>query len=146
MKAFATLLAASALCCCAVGAAVADELALFVRGDSPVQALSSLELRKLYLGVPVARAGMRLRPLRELSDPHATQIFLQNALAMSEAAYERWWLTATLRDGTGRPAEFANGEALRASVAADPAAVGVGWVSGLAADRRLRVVRVLWRD
>ncbi len=145
MKRWAHLLGALLLCCVTFRAA-ADELVLFVASISPLQSVSSLELRKLYLGIPVVRGELRLRPLRNIADARANAAFLQNVVALSEAGYERWWLAAAMTSGRVRPAEYLSATALQADVARDPAAVGVGWASALESDHRLRIVRVLWRD
>ena len=127
--------------------AVAEEsLVLVVSADSPVTHLEIIDVRKLFLGLRVAVGGQPLRPLDNRSDERIHEAFLQNVLGMSGDAFERRLLSMTLREGVPRPAVYRNTAELLDAVAADRGAVSVAWLRDVQRDRRIRVLRVLWRD
>lgn len=121
-------------------------MVLIVSADSPVTHLDAIDVRKLFLGLSVIRNDLSLRALDNRSDDRLRQAFLQNVVAMPEAAYEKRVLAIMLQQGAHRPQPFATTPALLAAVAADPAAVSVAWSTDVAQDRRLRVLRVLWHE
>ncbi len=152
MELRAAVTRAAALLCALLllGAAAAQagdrDMVLIVSADSPVTHLDAIDVRKLFLGLSVIRNDLSLRALDNRSDEKLRQAFLQNVVAMPEAAYEKRVLAIMLQQGAHRPQPFATTPALLAAVAADPAAVSVAWSTDVAQDRRLRVLRVLWRE
>jgi hypothetical protein len=121
-------------------------MVLIVSADSPVTHLDVIEVRKLFLGLSVMRNELSLRALDNRSDDRLWQAFLQNVIAMPEGAYERRVLLMALQQGARRPQVFTATPALLSAVAADRSAVGVAWATDVAQDRRIKVLRVLWRD
>jgi len=80
---------------------------LLVSGsDSQLDALTHAEVRKVFLGVPVTKDQVRLRPLLNFTDPLATNIFLQQIVFMSERKYKRQLLSRVFRLGDRRPREY----------------------------------------
>jgi hypothetical protein len=80
---------------------------LLVSGsDSRLDALTHAEVRKVFLGIPVTKSQVRLRPLLNFSDPLATNIFLQQVIFMSERKYRRQLLSRVFRLGDQRPREY----------------------------------------
>jgi len=142
----AALLCALLLLGAAPSVAADRSMVLIVSADSPVTHLDAIEVRKLYLGLSVIRAGLSLRALDNRSDDKLHQAFLQNVVAMPESVYERRLLSIMLQQGARRPQAFETATALLAAVAADPSAVSVAWATEVVQDRRIRVLRVLWRD
>ena len=126
--------------------AAEHSMVLIVSADSPVNHLDAIEVRKLYLGLSVIRNGLPLRALDNRSDDKLHQAFLQNVVAMPEGVYERRLLSIMLQQGARRPQAFETASALLAAVAADPSAVSIAWATEVAQDRRIKVLRVLWRD
>jgi hypothetical protein len=125
----------------------ADRVAvLVVSADSPVMALEPIEMRKLFLGLPVSRGGRLLRPLRNVSDEQLGQVFLQHVVAMSQSAYDRRILSQVLQQGRPRPQELKTREQLIEALAADPLAVSYMWTRDVPFSPRLRIVRVLWTE
>jgi hypothetical protein len=122
------------------------EVVLVVASESPIVAVSSLELRKLYLGLPVALQGNFARPLRNHSDEQLQEIFFQSAMAMSEAAYERQLLSLTLRFGRLQPEVRHSVEDLKAILREDDKAITYMWRSDIAEEDDLRVVKLLWLE
>lgn len=119
---------------------------LVVRADSPVSDLSSVTVRKLFLGVPVLIDGKPLHPIRNRSEERLDDIFLQQIVAMSSEAYDRQILVGVNRQGWIRPAEAASVARLNEALYADPAAVSYMWLRDVEHNPRLKVLRILWSE
>lgn len=119
---------------------------LVVRADSPVSDLSSVTVRKLFLGVPVLIDGKPLHPIRNGSEERLDDIFLQEIVAMSKEAYDRQILVGVNRQGWIRPAEAASVARLTEELYADPLAVSYMWLRDVEHNPRLKVLRVLWSE
>lgn len=132
----------------ATGALAVDarEVVIVVSNDSPITEVSSLDLRKLYLGLPVTLAGVLARPLRNHSDEQLQEIFFHSAMAMSEAAYERQLLSLTLRFGRIQPKALHEQEELKGILKQDASAITYMWRSEISAEDGLRVVKLLWQE
>ena len=134
------------LMCCSLSALSADRLVLIVSAKSPVTALNSPEIQKLFLGLTVMTNDDVLRPLRNESEEIIRQIFFQSIVSMSESAYERRVLALTLQQGRTAPPLYRNTKMLLDAVATDPAAVSYAWAADVAKDPRIKTLRVLWHE
>ena len=134
------------LMCCSLSALSADRLVLIVSAKSPVTALNSPEIQKLFLGLTVITHDEVLRPLRNESEEFIRQIFFQSIVSMSESTYERRVLALTLQQGRTAPPLYRNTKMLLDAVAADPAAVSYAWAADVAKDPRIKTLRVLWHE
>jgi hypothetical protein len=123
-----------------------ESVVLVVRADSPVTGLSSVEVRKLFLGVPVLIDGKPLHPIRNRSDARLDDIFLQQIVAMSQQAYDRQILVGLNRQGWVRPAEAASVARVLDALFADPEAVSYMWLRDVERNPRLKVLRTLWAE
>jgi hypothetical protein len=131
---------------CSPSAVAADRLVLIVSANSPVTAVNSPEIQKLFLGLTVIVNGDVLRPLRNESEEFIRQIFFQSIVSMSESAYERRVLALTLQQGRTAPPLYRNTRMLLDAVASDPAAVSYAWAADVARDTRIKALRVLWHE
>jgi hypothetical protein len=122
-----------------------DRLLLLVSAESKVAALSSLEVHRLFLGLTVVVNDQRLRALRNDSDEQMRKVFFQNIVSMSESVYDRRMLALTLQQGRAAPPVLNNTRDVLDVLAADPDAVSFGWAADVEHDRRVKVLRVLWR-
>jgi hypothetical protein len=122
------------------------EVVLVVSAYSPVLALDPLEIRKIFLGLPVLRENRPLRAIRNQSDEQLSQVFLQHVVAMSQSAYDRRILAQVLQQGRPRPLELKSREQVIAALSEDPLAVSYMWLKDVPVSPRLRVLRVLWTD
>lgn len=110
------------------GEAVAGHVVVLVAHiDSPILDVSSLELRKIYLGITVRHNNRVIRGLRNKTDSQLNRIFLQDVVAMSERSYERRLLSFTLKYGRPRPAEVGDHKALVDALSHDLYAVTYMW-------------------
>jgi hypothetical protein len=126
--------------------AAGREVVLVVSANSPVADLEPLEVRKLFLGLPVLRNAQALHPVRNESDEQLSRVFLQHVVAMSQSAYDRRILSQAMQQGRPRPLVMKSTEALLATLEADPLAVTYVWVKDLPVSRHLRILRVLWTE
>ena len=120
------------------------EVVLVASSNSPVDELSSLQLRKIFLGYNVKHDGENIKGLRNTTDSSLNKIFLQTVVAMSEKAYDRRQLSQALRQGIPRVSEFGDMEKLVSALSEDPFAVS--YMGKEEADRMpgIRIIRVLW--
>lgn len=120
-------------------------LVLITSVDSPLQSVSSIELRKLYLGFIVnAETGEQIQPVTNDSDSRAKEIFVQNVVGMSARSYDRRLLTLTLRTGRHRPEVFRDTTALLDRIADDAYSIAFVWEEDVAGREDIRTLRVLW--
>jgi hypothetical protein len=127
-------------------AAYADSVVLIVGASSPIQQLSSVELRKVFMGFDVVSAGMSLRAARNRSDPRLEQIFFQNIVDLSELVYERQLLARKVQQASALPLEFLDDNRLLDAVARDPRIVSYTWATSAAKRSDVRILRLLWHD
>jgi hypothetical protein len=118
-------LAAAAVVLLPVVALAGDEarLVLVASATSPLAPLSSSEVRRLYLGVPLTHDGREINALRNAESPVVKEMFLQRVLFMSAQAYERQLAARVYRGGGNKIPEIKEARLLLESLAADPLAV-----------------------
>jgi hypothetical protein len=134
------------LCLVAPARPTTQTVVLVVRADSSVRALDSVDVRKLFLGLPVLVNGDPLHPLRNRSDPLLDEIFLQQIVAMSQSGYDREILILVNRQRSLRPPEYSSVAAVVGALETDPNAVSFMWLRDVGHNPKLRVIRVLWSD
>jgi hypothetical protein len=141
-----TLLLLLALAIAEPLAAADRAVVLVVNAAGPVTQLDALEIRKVFLGLPVMRGAHALHPIRNSSDPQLVAVFLQHVVAMSQSAYDRRILSQVLQEGRPRPVELLSRESVLASLATDPYAVSFMWSNDATRNPGLRIVKVLWKE
>lgn len=146
MKRLCTIAAVLWLTVAGSPAAAERTLVLIVAADSPVEHLDPIEVRKLFLGLPVIRNEAPLRPVCNVADEQIQEVFLQYVVAMSQAAYDRRILTLVNSQGRPRPLELRSQDAVVATLYADRRAVSYAWLADVAGNARIRVLRVLWKE
>lgn len=109
----------------AAPAAAADDarLVLVAGAHSSVGRLTSAEVRRLYLGIPLSQDGHEIIALRNGANPVVREMFLQRVLFMSAQAYERQISARLYRSGGNRIPEHTDWHTLVDALAADPWAV-----------------------
>ena len=114
--------------------------------DSPIQRISSLDIRKAYLGIPVSVDGNTVRALRRSDDERLNQIFLQSVVAMSERSYERRLLSLMLKFGTPRPDVVDDGGELLELLDRYPSSISYMWKRDAEKDPRVRIIGGVWQE
>lgn len=122
------------------------QVVLVVNAEGPIAKLDSIEIRKVFLGLPVMRFARALHPIRNTSNSQLEQVFLQDIVAMSQSAYDRRVLGLVLRQGKPRPVELGSRDAVLAALYADRYAVSYVWLSDVVGNPRIRILRILWSD
>ena len=123
-----------------------DTVVLVTHSDSSVEDISSLDIRKAYLGILVTVDGSTIRPIRRQEDERLNMIFLQSVVAMSQKSYERRLISMMLKFGTPRPIEVDSGEELLEQLVRNPGAIAYMWKSDADAEPRVSTIRVLWQE
>jgi hypothetical protein len=122
------------------------QVVLVVSASSPVLELHPIEIRKLFLGLPVQRENRPLVPVRNSSDRQLEQVFLQDVVAMSQSNYDRRILAQTLQHGRPRPLDLQSRDEVLARLYSDRFAVSYVWFDDAASNPRLRILRVIWSE
>ena len=85
-------------------AEAADRAVVLITGKScAMNSISTLDIRKAYLGIGVSYNHINIRAFRLKNDTQLNQIFFQSVVAMSETTYERRLLQSLLK--YGRPSD-----------------------------------------
>lgn len=121
-------------------------LVLIANRDLVIEPLTPTELRRLFLGRPVARNGHTLKPIRNETDPTLYEVFLQKVLFMSARTYEQQIISQVFNDGGVRPPRYTNLAQLTAAVATAPHGISFMWADSVAGLQQLRVVQVVWQE
>jgi len=118
---------------------------LLVSGvETEIGTFTHAELRKMFLGVPVIRDQVRLRPLLNSTDPLATSIFLQQVVFMSEREYRRQLLSRVFRLGDQPPPEYEDIDLLVEDLRSTRGSLTFMWSDQFAAYAGLKSLAVLW--
>jgi len=122
-----------------------NAVVLVVGTDSPIEQMSTLDIRKVYLGIAVTVDGGNLRALHVQADDRLNQIFLQSVIAMSRKTYERRLLSSALQYGRPRPKEVADAKELVEAITDNHFSVGYMWKKDAESDSRVKIIKVLWQ-
>lgn len=119
-------------------------LLLVTGADHQLDTVTNAELRKIFLGVPVTRDNVRLRPLLNATDPLATSIFLQQVIFMSEREYRRQLVSRVFRYGDQRPAEHEDIDALVEDLHRTPGSLTFMWSDQVESYDGLESLGIIW--
>ncbi len=135
------------IACLIGGAAKSGESVVLVTAETcPLTTISTLDLRKAYLGVTVTIDGRRLRPVLMRGDEKLEQIFYQSVVAMSKKSYERRRLSLALKYGTPRLAEFDDVEAVSEVLRSDGCTITFIWGRDAESLQGVKTIKLLWQD
>ncbi len=126
-------------------AAEDDAMVLVVAAASPASELDAIDLKRLFLGIPVVAGGSNLHGVLNFSDQRLRELFYEHVMGMADSVYERRTLELTLEQGRRMPTAYADEAALLALVGRDPQAVTFTWRSHVLGRPGMRIVRELWR-
>lgn len=118
---------------------------LLVAGEQlETVAFSQSELRKIFLGIPVTRDDVRIKPLLNLTDPFAFDVFLQQIVFMSAREYRRQLLSRVFRLGGTRPQEYDDIDELTEALHRVPGSLTYMWAEQFESQSGLVSLGVLW--
>ncbi len=142
----AQILIISALALMATTSRAEVAVVLVADKDSPIESVSSLDIRKIYLGITVTIGGDVVRAIRRRDDERLNQIFLQSVIAMSQRSYERRLLSLVLKFGTPRPVEVDSHDELLELLENHSSSIAYMWKSEAESDSRVKIIGVLWQE
>lgn len=119
-------------------------LVLVTNSKTGVKSLSTSEVHKLFLGLPVKKSGHSLEAAINHSDPFLYEIFLQKIVYMSSISYERHLLSNVIQLGGQRPHIFNNTQTLISTLEKTPGTVSVLWDSDLKSTTNLTIIGEVW--
>jgi ABC-type phosphate transport system substrate-binding protein len=122
--------------------AAAEPLAIITHASSRGEEISSLALRRAYLGKLTRLDGARLEPLHLGSGTQARRAFSLSVLGRSEEELQGYWIEQALRGGRLPPRELSSVEQLIEQVARRPGAIGYVPLSAVPGDAGVRVLRL----
>ena len=132
--------------CLLVGAgAVNESVVLVTTVACPIDNISTLDVRKAYLGVAVKVDGRRVRPVLMRGDERLEQIFYQSVVAMSKKSYERRRLSLALKYGTPRLAEFDSIAAVSGELQSEECVIAYLWRHDAEALPGIKTIKRLWQ-
>ena len=120
------------------------QLVLVTYSTTGVTSLSTSEIHKLFLGLPVEKEGRSLEAIINRSDPLLYEIFLQKVVYMSSMAYDRHLLANVIQLGGQRPRIFNDTQSLIRDLKQNPGTVTVLWDSDLKTTSNLTVLGEVW--
>jgi len=138
------LFCCTGFCLCINVAMARHQVVLVASSTSPLYELTSIQLRKIYLGFSVQHDGKTIRGLRNTTDDNLNKIFLQTVVAMSEKAYTRRQLAQTVRQGIPRVAEYDESDKLLAALSKNQYSITYMWMEDAKRMPDVKVLRVLW--
>jgi len=109
-----------------------------------LDSIGHAELRKIFLGVPVTKDEVRIRPLLNETDTRATSIFLQQVIFMSEREYKRRLISRVFRLGDQRPQEYDDLALLVEQLRESQGSVSFMWSDQLENYDGLKSLGVIW--
>ena len=135
------------IACLVAGAARSGESVVLVTAEiCPLQGISTLDIRKAYLGVVVRVDGHQVRPILMRGDDRLEQVFYQSVVAMSKKSYERRRLSLALKYGTPRLAEFDEVSAVSQALQSDECAITYLWSRDAETIPGIKTIKLLWQD
>ena len=125
VKFISKIVFAFALTCCIKPAPVADDVAIVVRPDVPIDDLSFEDVRKLFLGErQFWPKNMRVTLLIRAPTARERDVVLRDIYQMSEAQFRQYWISKVFRaDVSAGPKIVYSGEMATELVSAIPGAV-----------------------
>ena len=119
-------------------------LVLVCSTEANIPLLSHHEVREVFLGVPTVKNGVRLKPLRNASDPLLAEVVLQKVIFMSKRNYKRQLASRVFRLGGARPPEFTDQEELTDALRASPAALTFMWSNQVTSADGIKLCGLSW--
>ena len=121
-----------------------DSGVLVVAQDSPVQKISVLEIRRIYLGLQPSEDSRINRPVINQSDPVLYKSFLKNVMHMTERGFRRKTVKRIFRQGGEKVKYIKSRSALVKYLKNNKNDVTFMDLKTAKQSKEVRVVQVLW--
>jgi hypothetical protein len=112
--------------------------------SSPIEKISIIEIRRIYLGLPPSRDSQIKKPVINLSGQETFKAFLKNIMHMTERGYQRKLIKRIFRQGGGKIVEIDNIDALVGHLEKNPHDVSFMDMDAAKQAKGIKVVQVLW--
>jgi hypothetical protein len=119
-------------------------LVLVTDSTTGISSLSTSEIHKLFLGLPIEKAGRPLEAAINHSDPFLYEIFLQKIVYMSSISYDRHLLSNVIQLGGRRPQIFNNTQSLINALKNKPGTISVLWENDIQTTSDLTIIGEIW--
>lgn len=126
-------------------AAEERQLVLVSAVSSKITPLSPIDVRRLFLGLPIIQNNARVEAVHNASDPLLTEVFLQKIIFMSAQNYERQLMERVFRSGGHRPIRHTDADKLIATLQDTPSALSYMWLNKAEKIPGIKVVQELWQ-
>lgn len=125
--------------------AAGPDLVLVTSKTSTIGLLTTDEVRKLYLGIPMFNEGQTIKPLLNYSDGYLQEVFMQKVMFMSTPAYQRQTLSRVFRIGGNRPPIYIGLHPLLNALKADSKTLTYMYSDEANAHPELKIISTLWK-
>lgn len=122
---------------------ISDEIAVVVNPLFPSNTLNLLELKEIYLGHKKFINGVRLHPYHQQGDRLIKNLFIEDALGISQISYMSFWHVKSFRDGSSPPRSFQTSEELVNEIQSHAGALGYIWAQEANGTDGIRVLMTL---
>lgn len=112
--------------------------------DSPVQKISILEVRRIYLGLEPTEDSRIDRPIMNLSDPELYKTFLKDVMHMTENGFRRKTVKRIFRQGGEKIKQIKSHSALIKHLKNNKNDVAFMNLKTAQQSSEIKVVQVLW--
>lgn len=128
-----------------INVAHADDSGVLVAAlDSPVQQISMLEIRRIYLGLDPAADSRINQPVLNVSDSVLYKKFLKNVMHMTESGYRRKTVKRIFRQGGERVKQLESHSVLIEYLKNNKNDVTFMYLKSAQQNSEVKVVQVLW--
>lgn len=128
----------------ALATASAERLVLVSSVNANLPPLNIREVRRIFLGKPLIKNGMRIEGLRNTTDKLLQEVFLQKVVFMSIRAYETQLLSNVFRAGGDRPTQYNEQQQLLGALQENSWALTYMWEHEAQITPGIKVVGKLW--
>ncbi len=125
-------------------ARVYKKIALVTFDPNCTSKLTSIELRKLFLGLRTSNNQSVIKPIRNRQHSQIYTLFIQSVMAMSPRSYERRLLMGTFQKGQPKPEAFNTLQGLKNALQTRPCSVSFMWASQAIQIPNLLIIQILW--
>ena len=141
------LLTLCAITCLPTSVLASDKrtVVLVTGTECPMQQLSALEIRKVYMAITISYQGMPIRGFRLNNDEQLDSVFYQYVVAMTKKSYERRLLSLILKHGTPEPKKLDTPEEVAQALRKQRCSIAYMWKSQADKFNELRSLKLIWQ-
>ena len=120
------------------------KVVLIAASGSNIEAVSSRDIRRLYLGLKVADNESVRKPVLNLQSDELYDEFLKNIMRMTEGSYKRKLVKAIFRQGREKILEISSLKQLNDHLLKNKGDVSFVEITAIEKMQNIEVVQILW--